>query len=64
MKGRIDFKKDTTVDPMKIINLIQQQPEQFTLSGSEKLTFHFDMESAEERIGQVGEVLDLLSATP
>ena len=60
-KGRIDFNKEPMIDPMKIINLIQQRPQEFTLSGAEKLSFHFEMEDAEQRIGQVGQVLELLA---
>lgn len=60
-KGRIDFNQEPTIDPMKIIHLIQQRPQEFTLSGSERLSFHFEMEDAERRIGQVGQVLELLS---
>ncbi|MBV1914803.1 MAG: transcription-repair coupling factor [Pseudomonadales bacterium] len=63
-KGRIEFKKEANIDPMLIINLIQQRPDEFTLAGSEKLTFHFEMEGAEQRIGQVGQVLELISGKP
>ena len=63
-KGRIEFKQEANIDPMIIINLVQQRPNEFTLAGSEKLTFHFEMEDAEQRIGQVGQVLELISGKP
>ncbi|MGB0936094.1 MAG: transcription-repair coupling factor [Colwellia sp.] len=37
--GSIEFSEDTTVEPMKIISLIQKQPSIYSMSGANKLKF-------------------------
>jgi len=56
--GRILFDKDPQIDPGKIIQLIQTQPQHYKLEGAEKFKFDADMGTPEERIARVVELLD------
>ncbi len=61
--GRIEFSKDTKVDPLKIVLLVQQQPQNYRLEGANHLRFMFELESADEKLNTVKKVLDILAAT-
>lgn len=59
-EGKIYFKCNTPVDPMKLINLIQTKPEQFKLSGSDTLRFIANMPNADERFTHTLKTLEQL----
>lgn len=59
--GRIEFSKNPKVDPLKIVLLVQQQPQNYKLEGANHLKFLFDMESADEKLNTVKKVLDILA---
>ena len=59
-EGKIHFKSNTPVDPMKLISLIQTKPEQFKLSGSDTLRFIANMPNADERFNHTLKTLELL----
>lgn len=59
-EGKIHFKSNTPVDPMKLISLIQTKPDQFKLSGSDTLRFIANMPNADERFNQTLKTLELL----
>jgi len=58
--GRLEFAAKTKVDPLTIVKLVQKQPQHYRLDGANHLKFVFDMESAEERLTQVNNVLQRL----
>ncbi|MBI5462870.1 MAG: transcription-repair coupling factor [Gammaproteobacteria bacterium] len=59
--GRILFNPEPTVDPVRVIRLIQTQPKRYKLEGADKLRFFADMSDAAARIEAVGGVLRELS---
>ena len=58
--GTITFNEKPDIDPMKIILLIQNRPKRFKLDGNEKLKFFWKMESKDDRLRVLEEVLDIL----
>lgn len=59
--GRIEFDPKPHIDPMRIIQLIQKQPQHYKLDGQDKLRFIFDAPEPKDRLKIVKEVLDCLS---
>ncbi|GAB3482259.1 transcription-repair coupling factor [Marinomonas epiphytica] len=59
-EGKILFRADTPVDPMKLIKLIQTKPNQYKLMGSDTLKFITNMQNAEDRFQQTTKTLELL----
>lgn len=60
--GRIQFNQDTTIDPGRIIQLIQEQPALYKLDGAEKLRIIRDFGDAESRISFLYNLFDYISA--
>ena len=60
--GRLLFEAEPNIDPMKLIQLIQQQPAQYKLDGQEKLRFIGPMESREDRLQAVEWLLGEIAA--
>jgi transcription-repair coupling factor (superfamily II helicase) len=58
--GRILFDAEPKIDAAKLIQLIQTRPQEFKLDGGDKLKFYADMESSEQRIQAVDELLGKL----
>jgi len=61
ISGRLIFGTRPNVDPAQIIQLIQKQPQHYSLDGSDKIRLQFDMSEPAERISQVSALLDRLS---
>ena len=59
--GRLEFAGHTTVDPMKLVQLVQSAPTVYKLEGASSLKFKQDTENAEARIEAVSEILQALS---
>jgi len=59
--GRLIFGSEPNVDPATIIQLIQAEAQHYSLDGSEKIRFQFDMSDNTERIARVADVLNRLS---
>lgn len=59
-QGRIEFSKKPKVEALTIVTLVQKQPQHYRLDGANHLKFIFDMESSDERLKTVKNVLDLL----
>ncbi|CAH9018191.1 transcription-repair coupling factor [Candidatus Nitrosacidococcus sp. I8] len=59
--GRIHFNLNPTIDPVAIINLIQQYPEHYKLEGQEKLLFKQDLPDPESRLKALHHLLDTLA---
>lgn len=61
--GYIDFGKNTAVDPMAIVTLVQTLPETFKLRGATRLTFAQYLPESAERIQWVADLVDQLGKT-
>ncbi len=59
--GRVEFSKDTKVQPMTIVKLVQTQPAQYKLDGADKLRFISDLTDPKKRLAFVGELLKKLA---
>lgn len=60
--GRIEFGEAAKVEPLKIVKLVQNQPQNYRLEGATALKFMAAMENAGERIEKVRQVLQALVA--
>ena len=58
--GKLEFDKDTSVNPMALVQLVQNQPQLYRLEGANCLKFHFDKEAANDRINQVNGLIEQL----
>jgi transcription-repair coupling factor (superfamily II helicase) len=59
--GRMEFGKDTNIDPMVLVKLVQTQPRNFKLEGGTKLRFTLAMEKTETRFQRMEDLIKLLS---
>jgi transcription-repair coupling factor (superfamily II helicase) len=59
--GRIEFSPNTSVEPLVIVELVQDQPNIYRLQGSSTLKFKYKMETAAQRIQQATDLLYLLA---
>jgi transcription-repair coupling factor (superfamily II helicase) len=55
--GRIEFTSDTRVEPLTIVRLVQSAPQLYKLEGANQLKFNLPMETADQRLHQVSELL-------
>jgi len=58
--GVIEFSSDTRVEPLTIVKLVQTAPHAYKLEGANKLKFTLPMETTEQRLQQVTELLNKL----
>jgi len=58
--GRILFKPQPNIDPMRVIKLIQSQPKAYALDGQDKLRIRLEMPGAAERLGTARDLLGKL----
>jgi len=59
--GRIEFTKDTTVDPLKIVKLVQTQPQRYRLEGATKLKFELKAKSIDEKLKEIDQLLNVFA---
>lgn len=59
--GRLNFTDKPDIDPLKIIQLIQNQPKTYRLDGNDKLRVNQDLPDANARITLLDNLLDELS---
>ena len=59
--GKFEFDNKTTVDPMKLVTLVQSQPQIFRLDGSSVLRFKQASETVEERLQLIDDILNALT---
>jgi transcription-repair coupling factor (superfamily II helicase) len=59
--GRITFTPEPNIDPMKIIALIQQQPESYKLDGQQRLRIIAELPDAPSRIEFIEKLLERLA---
>ncbi len=60
-KGRVIFSGQTAVDPLVLVQLIQQAPDRYRLDGADTLRFEADMEQEEARFAAVEQLLETLN---
>ena len=60
--GRIEFAADTTVDPRRLIALIQKEPKKYKLEGGDRLKFSDNMNVPATRLKFVRELLEGLGS--
>lgn len=61
--GKLHFDAEPKFDPMRIVQLIQTQPDVFKLDGGQRLAFHADLADPASRIEGVRGVLDQVVGT-
>ena len=61
--GRIEFNSDTDVDPLSIVQVLQDNPQQFKLGGANQLQFTHDHSDANEKLDFIDGVLERLRLT-
>ena len=59
--GVVQFAKDTKVEPVKLIKLVQKEPKTWKLDGQDKLRFYGTFTFEEQRLAQAEKVLKLLA---
>jgi transcription-repair coupling factor (superfamily II helicase) len=60
--GRIEFVEKPPIDPIKIIRLIQKQPDRFKLDGNNRFRFTLEAHSPKDRAQKIKEILAALHA--
>jgi transcription-repair coupling factor (superfamily II helicase) len=61
--GTIDFASVTSVDPMRIIQLVQQRPHLFKLNRGDSLKFMFETDTAQQRFDTLSDIITQLTKT-
>jgi len=61
--GYLLFEKDTAVDPMNVVRLVQQGGHRYRMQGAHRLQFRLDMQDAEKRFTAVESLLRELAAS-
>ena len=59
--GRILFVEQPDIDPMRIIQLIQQHPNEYKLDGGEKLRINKELPDPKDRLEEVQQLLGMLA---
>ena len=60
--GVLEFGEHSAVDPVLLVNLVEDEPESFRLDGPFKLRFKWSLDSDEQRPASVNELLTRLGA--
>ena len=60
--GSVTFGERASIDPLKLVKLIDEAPETYRLDGSYKLRFKWELESPDERLTKAEELLLELGA--
>lgn len=58
--GRLEFSKSTQVDPLVIVQLVQQNPLKYKLEGATKFKFDLDAKLPDEKINEIEALLTQL----
>jgi transcription-repair coupling factor (superfamily II helicase) len=58
--GSFEFAKDTKVDPLAIVQLVQKNPLKYRLEGATKLKFEIEAKNAEEKLSEIDALIQLL----
>ena len=60
-RGKLEFSDQTHVDPLKIVNLVQKQPNSFRLEGASVLRISQSLDDFNQRVKFCQELLERLS---
>lgn len=61
--GTLDFAKQTAIDPVKIVTLVQAKPHQFRLAKGSQLKFTIETKTAEQRFASIERLIAQLTET-
>ncbi|WP_298635468.1 transcription-repair coupling factor [uncultured Umboniibacter sp.] len=61
--GKVVFAENTKVEPLEIVQLVQQQSRIFSLQGANELRFGLPLDDREQRLVWVNDLIDHLSKT-
>jgi transcription-repair coupling factor (superfamily II helicase) len=61
--GRIEFNQNTDVEPLSIVQVLQNNPQQFKLGGANQLQFTHGQSDADKKLDFINSVLDRLRLT-
>jgi transcription-repair coupling factor (superfamily II helicase) len=56
--GRLEFGPNTAVDPLSLVELIQQQPGRYKLGSANQLMFNHECQEADDKLAFINELLD------
>ena len=56
--GRIEFTQQTTVDPLSLVQLIQEDPQSYKLGSANQLQFKHNCEKPDQKLSFISAVLD------
>lgn len=56
--GRIEFTQNTAVDPLSLVQLIQEDPQTYKLASANQLQFRHACEEPDKKLAFIGSVLD------
>ena len=56
--GRIEFMAQTAIDPMSLVQMIQNDPQTYKLGGANTLQFTHNCEEADDKLDFISELLD------
>jgi len=59
--GRIEFSSDTSVNPLAIVQLVQERPDLYRLEGATKLKFELNAKDVDSKLSEIDHLLDRLS---
>lgn len=59
--GRIEFNQHTSVDPLSLVKIIQNDPQTYKLGSANQLQFKHDCEDAEKKMEFIGALLDKMT---
>ena len=60
-RGKLEFSNETKVDPIKIVNLVQQESHVYKLEGATVLRVQHELSNFEDRIEFAHQLLDKLA---
>ncbi len=60
--ARLEFASDTRVDPLVLVQLVQSQPQDYSLEKGSQLRFRLNADQADAKLQALSEFLDLLSS--
>jgi transcription-repair coupling factor (superfamily II helicase) len=60
--GRFEFAKETSVEPLAIVKLVQSQPQRYKLQGANQLQFTEDLELPDERLDFIFSLIQTLES--
>ncbi len=61
--GRIEFTQQTSVDPLSLVQLIQEDPQTYKLGSANQLQFKHSCEQADQKLSFISTVLDKMKIT-